>query len=77
VADGIVNLDFGDLGYLIVGLFLVAWLSSLTAWELGRKRRATQAVAEPTLHPHEHAHDEGNSHRIISAFEGPKSPTSA
>ena len=77
LADGIVNLDFGDLGYLIVGLFLVAWLSSLTAWELGRKRRATQAVAEPTLHPHEHAHDEGNSHRIISAFEGPKNPTSA
>ena len=62
VADAIVNLDLGDLGYLIVGLFLVAWLSSLVAWALGYKRRATQEVAEPTLYRHEHAHDDGNSH---------------
>lgn len=62
VPDAIVHLDFGDLGYVIVGLFLVAWLSSLGVWELGRRRRATQALAEPALHRHEHAHDNGHCH---------------
>lgn len=62
VPDAIVHLDFGDLGYVIVGLFLVAWLSSLGVWELGRRRRATQALAEPALHRHEHAHDNGHRH---------------
>lgn len=63
VADAIVNLDFGDLGYVIVGLFLVAWLSSLGLWQLSRKRRASKALEEPVLHSHEHAHDDCHSHR--------------
>ncbi len=72
VADAIVNLNLGDLGYLIVGLFLVAWLSSLVAWALGYKRRATQAVAEPTLHRHEHAHDDGTSHEHFHCSRRPQ-----
>ncbi len=63
VADAIVNLDFGDLGYVIVGLFLVAWLSSLGLWQLSGKRRASKALEEPVLHSHEHAHDDCHSHR--------------
>jgi high-affinity nickel-transport protein len=34
--DTIAELDFGRLGYLIVGLFLLAWGLSVAIWKLGR-----------------------------------------
>jgi nickel/cobalt transporter (NiCoT) family protein len=34
--DTTAELDFGRLGYLIVGLFLLAWGLSVAIWKLGR-----------------------------------------
>jgi hypothetical protein len=31
----IAGLDFGLLGYVIVGLFLATWASSVAVWKLG------------------------------------------
>ncbi|MGH8801211.1 MAG: HoxN/HupN/NixA family nickel/cobalt transporter, partial [Casimicrobiaceae bacterium] len=58
--DVIANLDFGLLGYLIVGLFLVAWAVSVAVWKLGRiEERYRPAVV---LHNHAHAHEPGGEH---------------
>src|ERR1700728_5502132 len=35
VYDSIEQLDFGVLGYLVVGLFLLAWGGSVAVWKLG------------------------------------------
>jgi nickel/cobalt transporter (NiCoT) family protein len=34
--DSIAQLDFGNLGYVVVGLFLFAWGCSVAVWKLGR-----------------------------------------
>src|ERR1700723_1412901 len=34
--DAVAELDFGVLGYLIVGLFLAAWVSSVAWWKFGK-----------------------------------------
>jgi high-affinity nickel-transport protein len=34
--DGVAALDFGTLGYAIVGVFIVAWCASMAIWKLGR-----------------------------------------
>src|ERR1700722_3312630 len=34
--DFVANLDFGILGYVIVGMFLLAWACSFAAWKFGR-----------------------------------------
>jgi len=34
--DTVAGLDFGELGYLIVGLFLAAWGASLAWWKFGK-----------------------------------------
>jgi high-affinity nickel-transport protein len=39
VPDAIMNLNFGYLGFFIVGLFITAWLLSLAIWEIGHKRQ--------------------------------------
>jgi high-affinity nickel-transport protein len=30
------NLDFGHIGYVVVGLFIATWLCSLTLWKTRR-----------------------------------------
>jgi len=34
--DALASLDFGVLGYIIVGMFLVAWGASVLYWRFGR-----------------------------------------
>ena len=52
--DFVGGLDFGVLGYLIVGLFLVAWALSVAWWKLGR---IEERYGEPSLlHSHSHSH---------------------
>jgi nickel/cobalt transporter (NiCoT) family protein len=53
--DRIAALDFGWLGYVIVGLFLAAWAVSLLLW--GRQGGSAPA------HSHEHLHEGGIRHR--------------
>ncbi len=70
--DWVAALDFGALGYVIVGLFLLAWALSVATWKFGRiEARYGQRIgvhrhlhvhgAAP-LHSHEHLHGNGQSH---------------
>jgi nickel/cobalt transporter (NiCoT) family protein len=59
--DFVAGLDFGALGYVIVGLFLLAWGVSVAVWKLGRMEERCMAdlAIEPAVHRHgasEHAH---------------------
>jgi nickel/cobalt transporter (NiCoT) family protein len=58
--DFIAGLDFGILGYVIVGLFLMAWGLSVGLWRFGRmeERYGSQLAA----HNHKHRHDSGSEH---------------
>jgi high-affinity nickel-transport protein len=62
--DAVAELDFGILGYLIVGLFLAAWASSVAWWKFGKlEQRHAPRAGEVHVHPHvhegslEHSHD--------------------
>ncbi|MEO8104170.1 MAG: HoxN/HupN/NixA family nickel/cobalt transporter [Betaproteobacteria bacterium] len=56
----VAELDFGILGYVIVGLFLIAWAGSVLVWKYGRIEERYGH-----LHPlraHHHTHDDGSIH---------------
>jgi nickel/cobalt transporter (NiCoT) family protein len=68
VFDRIAGLDFGILGYFIVGLFLLAWVVSVLLWKFGRYE---QRYGQPNgqhhgqqhaLHSHVHSHHDGMQH---------------
>jgi nickel/cobalt transporter (NiCoT) family protein len=65
VSDFVAGLDFGVLGYVIVGLFLAAWGLSVAAWKFG----GYEERASPSLvfHGHTHTHESGveHSHRHV------------
>jgi high-affinity nickel-transport protein len=58
--DFVGGLDFGILGYIIVGLFLLAWALSVGLWKFGRieERYGSQLAA----HAHSHQHESGTQH---------------
>jgi high-affinity nickel-transport protein len=58
--DRVASLDLGALGYVIVGLFLAAWASSVAVWKFGRLD--TRYGTGGTLHIHSHTHRDGTSH---------------
>jgi nickel/cobalt transporter (NiCoT) family protein len=60
ILDRIASLDFGVMGYLIVGMFLLAWAASVALWKFGHmeQRFAPQFVP----HTHAHEHDGGIRH---------------
>ena len=60
VFDGIARLDFGMLGYVIVGVFLLAWGSSVAVWKFGRIEERYGGGA--SAHCHTHTHDGGIEH---------------
>ena len=65
IFDLVAGLEFGALGYLIVGLFLVAWALSVAWWKFGR---IEERYGEPSLlhaHPHAHAGGVQHSHRHV------------
>jgi high-affinity nickel-transport protein len=58
--DFVAELDFGVAGYLIVGLFLLAWGFSLALWKFGR---VEERYARPgAMHAHLHRHPDGTEH---------------
>ncbi|MGA2399184.1 MAG: HoxN/HupN/NixA family nickel/cobalt transporter [Steroidobacteraceae bacterium] len=59
--DSIAKLDFGILGYLIVGLFLAAWTASVAWWKFG-KLEQRYAPRGRELHVHPHVHEGGLEH---------------
>jgi high-affinity nickel-transport protein len=58
--DFVARLDFGILGYAIVGLFLLAWGSSVTLWKFGRIEERFGRGSMP--HSHLHQHEAGTQH---------------
>jgi nickel/cobalt transporter (NiCoT) family protein len=48
--DAIGRLDFGILGYLIVGMFLLAWGLSVAVWKFGRIEARFSVRDDPQLH---------------------------
>jgi high-affinity nickel-transport protein len=58
--DFVAELDFGVTGYVIVGLFLLAWGLSVALWKFGRiEERHAQPGA---MHAHAHRHPDGTEH---------------
>ena len=61
IFDVVAGLDFGVLGYLIVGMFLAAWGMSAALWKFGRiEQRYSLRPVNP--HAHSHVHDGGLEH---------------
>jgi nickel/cobalt transporter (NiCoT) family protein len=61
--DFVAALDFAVLGYVIVGVFIIAWAASVAVWRIARlEERYGQGEV---LHAHPHAHQGGivHSHR--------------
>jgi high-affinity nickel-transport protein len=58
--DAIAALNFGVLGYLIVGLFLLAWALSVAVWKFGRMEERLGFNFAP--HAHVHVHEDGVRH---------------
>jgi high-affinity nickel-transport protein len=58
--DFIAGLDFGVLGYIIVGMFLLAWAVSVSLWKFGRIEQRFSLQAGP--HAHSHVHADGSEH---------------
>ena len=53
--DRIAALDFGALGYVIVGIFLVSWALSVAVWKLGRMEQKMARLHPQHSHDHDHA----------------------
>jgi nickel/cobalt transporter (NiCoT) family protein len=60
VFDFIARLDFGVLGYLIVGMFLCAWALSVALWRFGHIEQRYGMQIGP--HAHGHVHEGGLEH---------------
>ncbi len=60
--DFIVGLDFGVLGYMIVGMFLLAWALSVATWKFGRMEERYSRPLVEGLHSHAHSHHGGVNH---------------
>jgi len=58
--DFVAELDFGLLGDVIVGLFLLAWGMSVALWKFGRIEE--RYGAPQALHSHPHSHKNGIEH---------------
>jgi high-affinity nickel-transport protein len=56
----ITGLNFAVLGYLIVGMFLLAWALSVGFWKFGRIEQRYSLQIGP--HAHGHAHADGSKH---------------
>lgn len=59
--DFAAGLDFGIIGYLIVGIFMLAWALSVAVWRHGKiEQRYSMRLS--TSHSHVHSHEGGLEH---------------
>ena len=63
--DFVAGLDFGVLGYVVVGLFLLAWGVSFAVWKLGRVEARYSPGGAMHAHVHRHADGTEHSHRHV------------
>ncbi|HEY5366681.1 MAG TPA: HoxN/HupN/NixA family nickel/cobalt transporter [Casimicrobiaceae bacterium] len=63
--DRVAALDFGVLGYVIVGLFMATWIISVAIWHFGRIGQLSGKLRNLSAHGHMHQHASGlrHSHR--------------
>jgi nickel/cobalt transporter (NiCoT) family protein len=61
-SEFITALNFGVLGYLIVGMFLLAWALSVAFWKVGRMEQRYSLQMGPHVHTHVHADGLKHSH---------------
>ncbi len=57
--DLVVGVEFDTLGYVVVGLFLIAWTVSALLWRFGR---IEARFGTAFVHDEEHTHDSGMRH---------------
>jgi high-affinity nickel-transport protein len=67
VATFITDIEFGVLGYVIAGLFFVAWGGSVALWKFGRIEKRYGGPALTHNHPHAHAGGVLHWHRHVHA----------
>jgi high-affinity nickel-transport protein len=67
--DVIAGLDFGVLGYVIVGMFLLAWALSVAYWKLGHMGQRTSLQLGPHVHSHAHADGSRHSHDHLHSHD--------
>jgi high-affinity nickel-transport protein len=65
VYDLVAGIDFGMIGYFIVGLFLLAWGVSVAVWKFGRLEQRYALAGAMHAHPHKHADGTLHSHRHV------------
>jgi high-affinity nickel-transport protein len=63
--DIVAALDFGVLGYVIAGMFFLAWASSVAVWKLGRLEPRYGTGGGLHLHPHTHTDGTTHSHEHV------------
>jgi high-affinity nickel-transport protein len=68
--DAIAKLDFGMLGYVIVGMFLLAWALSVAYWKLGHLEQRAFVQLGPHAHIHTHADGSRHSHDHLHSKDG-------
>jgi nickel/cobalt transporter (NiCoT) family protein len=68
--DAIAALNFGMLGYVIVGMFLLAWAVSVAFWKFGRIEQRFSAHVGPHAHTHTHADGSAHSHDHLHSHPG-------
>jgi nickel/cobalt transporter (NiCoT) family protein len=61
--DYVVRFDFGMLGFVIVGVFLGAWVASTMLWRWGRYEERYGYLHPPHSHPHLHEGGVRHAHR--------------
>ena len=65
VFDAVRAVDFGLLGYAIVGLFLTGWLLSMAWWKFGRLEERHGTLDAPHSHEHRHGDDLRHAHPLV------------
>lgn len=60
IAVQISQIGLGEMGYIIVALFLLAWGVSVALWRFGRTQEKPDDAL--TAHVHEHTHEHGVTH---------------
>ena len=65
ITDFVARLDFGALGYVIVGLFLLAWGLSVLLWKFRRIEQRYGGSSIMHSHPHSHADGSVHTHRHV------------
>ena len=63
--DTLADIDFGVVGYIIVGLFLLAWGVSVAVWKFGRLEQRYPIAGAMHVHPHKHADGTTHSHTHV------------